>query len=119
MLDLQKLENPSLYDFKLVNNLKGGKGVCEVYSKKTPDAPYYAEGAIVMMEANEVWPSIGMHTHTDDEETYTVETGFFEINDTILGPGESATCKQRQSHNAQLISQYGVLKFQKKMPSTA
>ena len=120
MLDLQALyKNPSDYDYKRVDNLKDGKGTCEIYSKKEPSAPYYEEGVIVMMEVGGIYPSIGIHTHAEDEETYTVIHGIFEINGTIFGPDESATCKRGDSHNAQLISQYGALKFQKVKTSAA
>lgn len=91
--------------------------MCTVYTKEKPTSPYYAEGIIVMMEVNGVYPSIGKHEHKDDEEVYTVLTGIFEINGIILEPGESAICKKGQSHNAQLISQHGILEFQKQIPS--
>lgn len=117
LLDLQQLADPSAYDYKLVNSLKGGKGTCEVYTKKIPSPPYSEEGAIIMMEVKGVYPSIGMHTHTDDEETYTVISGTFAINGEIVMVGESRTCKVGESHNAQLLSQYGALQFQKRIPS--
>ena len=120
MLDLQEmLKKLSDYDYQMVKNLKSGNGTCEVYTKKEPSSPHYSEGIIVMMEVNGVYPSIGMHKHEDDEETYTIITGLFEINGTIVGPGESLTCRMGESHNAQLISQCGSLMFQKKLPSAA
>ena len=119
MLDLQKLKNPSLYDYKLVDNLKGGKGRCEVYTNKNPNAPHTSEGVICMMAVNGIYPSIGRHQHIDDEETYTVIYGIFEVNDVILMPGHSMTCKMGEFHNAQLTSENGALRFQKRLPSAA
>ena len=121
MLDLQKiLKNPSDYNCKIHKNLKGGEGTCEVYTRKEPSSPdYKEEGNIIMMKVNGVYPSIGLHKHEDDQETYTVITGFFEINGTIVGPGKSLTCQMGESHYAKLKSESGSLMFQKKTPSTA
>ena len=116
MLDWKNLDT-SAYDYKRVNKLKDGKGTCEVYTKKTPSTPYYEEGAIIMMEVDGVYPSIGKHQHTNDEETYTVISGTFEINGEPVMVGESRTCKVGESHNAQLLSQCGALQFQKRIPS--
>lgn len=82
---------------KVEPNLKGGRGVCTVYTDLTkhPDQRVTVAGKIVMGYR----ATIGRHRHDDDSETYTVLSGMVESNGEWYGPGETMVCNKGETHD--------------------
>lgn len=80
-----------------VNNLKGGLGMCIVYTDKVqhPDSRVYASGKTVLKR----FSSIGQHAHEDDWEEWTVLAGKVMSGNKIYLPGQTMVCKKGESHS--------------------
>lgn len=97
VVNLEKMALEGRISKKVQPNLKGGLGVCAVYTDmaKHPDSRVTVAGKIVMGDG----ATIGLHSHHDDSETYTVLAGEVESNGRAYGPGETMVCNKGESHN--------------------
>lgn len=87
-------------------NLKGGAGTITVINFHEKE-DFNGKGRLYGMSIIEPNCSIGLHTHTGDQETYFILEGTGEYNDNgeiyIVGPGDVLICKDGQSHGLRNI----------------
>ena len=94
-------------------NLKGGLGVCVVYTDrvKHPDSRVTDAGKVLMGDG----ATIAMHPHDNDSETYTVLSGRVMSNGVVYGPGDTMVCKKGEMHDCiNLADGESVLQFVKR-----
>lgn len=111
--NLEEMASKGQVSKRIEQNLKGGLGVCTVYTDlmKHSDQRVSVAGKIVM----EYGATIGTHQHTEDSETYTVLAGKVQSNGKIYSPGESMICSKGKSHNCvNLAKCESVLRFVKR-----
>lgn len=112
-VDLEKMALKGRILKKVELNLKGGLGVCTVYTDlvKHPDQRVTVAGKIVMGEG----ASIGLHGHDKDSETYTVLSGTVMSNGVVYGPGNTMVCNKGEAHDCiNLAGGESVLRFVKR-----
>ena len=111
--NLEKMASEGRISKKVQPNLKGGLGVCAVYTDlvKHPDSRVTVAGKIVMGYG----ATIGMHPHENDSETYTVLSGLVMSNRVVYGPGDTMVCNKGEAHDCMNLA-FGesVLRFVKR-----
>lgn len=113
MVNLEKMALEGRISKRVELNLKGGLGVCAVYTDivKHPDSRVTVAGKIVMGEG----ATIGMHPHDNDSETYTVLSGRVMSNGVVYGPGNTMVCQKGESHDCvNLADGESILRFVKR-----